>query len=297
MKFNKLFLVTVVMSFSVSSVFSQTAAPAAPAKGGTATATVNTPAGSATGTATVGTQPAGTQPADASKTPKSGDVSGTIPVEPLEKIILDDFEEADDWRAKSTTPIGETKVLKMIQRGYIKDVFDEKTVPEVCAKRDSFSNSCIEWQYSNQDEKIGKNHVMGVKTFFDNRGFDRVEITPPNEYIIKGRARQIGIWVLGRKYRHTLFIKLRDYKGNTHNIRMGKLDFFGWRKLTATIPGYIPQSTRFSLLDKNINFVSIFVTSDVHEVGGDFYFYVEDLEIRSDKYDLIYPGYEIKDNW
>lgn len=199
--------------------------------------------------------------------------------DPLEKLILENFEEAEDWRAKSTTPLGETKVLKMVQRGLMRDVFDENTVPD------------------NGGDQIEKNHILGVKTNYTVRGFDRVEVLPPHEYVVKGKARQLSIWALGRKFRHTLFAKLRDYRGNTHNIRLGRLDYFGWRKLTATIPGYVPQSTRFALLDKNLHFVSIFVVSDVHEVGGQFYFYVDDLEVRADKSDAKYPGSEIKDNW
>jgi len=198
---------------------------------------------------------------------------------PLKKIILDDFEESEDWRVKSTTPLGETKTLKLVQRGLIKDVFDEKTVPD------------------NGGDKAEKNHILGVKTYFNTRGFDRVELLPPHEYIIKGKVRQISVWVLGRKYRHTLYAKFRDYRGYTHNVKLGRLDFFGWRKMTANLPGFIPQSTRFALLDKNLHFVSLFVTSDIHEVGGDFYFYVDDLQVRTDRSEAKYPGSEIKDNW
>jgi len=78
---------------------------------------------------------------------------------------------------------------------------------------------------------------------------------------------------------------------------LGRLDFFGWRKLTAPIPGFVPQSSRFSILDKNIRFVSLFVTSDAAEPAGDFYFYVDDLEIKTDKQESVYPGFEVKDNW
>ena len=215
----------------------------------------------------------------------------TTAVEPLERVTLEDFEMAEDWKAKSTSPLGETKTLKMIQRGLIKDVFDEKSTPDAYdVKTGSYSDA-------KQEERIGKNHILGVKTYFANRGFDRVEVAPPQEFIIKGKARQVSVWVLGRKYRHTLFAKFRDYKGNTHNIRLGRLDFFGWRKLTAPIPGFVPQSTRFSVLDKNIRFVSLFVTSDVNEPAGEFYFYVDDLEIRTDKQESLYPGFEVKDNW
>lgn len=218
--------------------------------------------------------------------------SGSSTKEALEKIILEDFEEAEDWRARSTTPLGETKLVKMVQRGLIKDVFDEKSVPMVKDDKGQFAPISKE-----QQERINKNHILGVKTYFANRGFDRVEVSPPHEYIIKGKARQVSVWVLGRKYNHTLYVKLRDYKGNLHNVRLGKLDFFGWRKLTASVPGFIPQSSRHSLQDKNLHFVSLYVTSDTHEVGGDFYFYLDDLEVRTDKSEMIYPGYEIKDNW
>jgi hypothetical protein len=210
----------------------------------------------------------------------------------LEKVVLEDFEEAEDWRARSTTPLGETKLVKMVQRGLIKDVFDEKSVPMV--KDDKGQYAPVS---EKQEEKINKNHILGIKTYFANRGFDRVEVSPPHEYIIKGKARQVSVWVLGRKYNHTLHVKLRDYKGNIHTVRLGRLDFFGWRKLTASVPGFIPQSSRHSLQDKNLHFVSLYVTSDTHEVGGDFYFYVDDLEVRTDKSEMIYPGYEIKDNW
>ncbi|MBE7413308.1 MAG: flagellar filament outer layer protein FlaA [Leptospiraceae bacterium] len=229
----------------------------------------------------------GQQPANQ---PPANQPAGDKPKDPLDKIALEDFEESEDWRAKSTTPLGETKTLKMIQRGTMKDVFDEKTVPDALANES-------EQEKQEQRTRINKNHILGIKTFFVNRGFDRVEVAPPHEYIIKGKARQVSVWVLGRKYRHTLYAKFRDYRGVTHNVRLGRLDFFGWRKLTATIPGYLPQSTRFALLDKNLHFVSLFVTSDVHEIGGNFYFYLDDLEVRADKSDARYPGYEIKDNW
>ncbi len=264
MKF-KSFLLTAVLAFvSYTSVSAQ-----------------NTPA---PGTAPAKTNPA---PAGGNNAPAGGKLGDA-----LERVTLEDFEMAEDWRAKSTTPLGETKTLKMIQRGLIKDVFDEKSMPDTKDDKGNYNPAT-----ENQDEKIGKNHVLGVKTYFANRGFDRVEVAPPQEFIIKGKARQVSIWVLGRKYRHTLYAKFRDYRGNTHNIRLGRLDFFGWRRLTAPIPGFIPQSARYSLLDKNIRFVSLFVTSDVHEVGGEFYFYVDDLEVRTDKQESVYPGFEIKDNW
>lgn len=203
----------------------------------------------------------------------------------MELLTLEDFEEAEDWRAKSTCPLGITKTLKIVQRGPIISADSD---------RESMDGQC---NVNDKNCEENPNHILGVKTFFDDRGFDRVEVFPPHEFAIKGKARQFSIWVLGRKFRHTLSLKVRDYRGRTHNLRLGRLDFFGWRKLSVTIPGWLPQSTRYSMLDKNLHFVSLFVTSDVHEAPGQFYFYVDTLRVLVDRSEADYPGSEVKDNW
>ncbi len=203
----------------------------------------------------------------------------------LSLVTLEDFEEAEDWRVRATSPLGETKLLKMVQRGDIRASDDENSRPPQ------------DESYSVVDNPDDPNHILGVKTYFYERGFDRVEVSPPHEYTIKGKARQFSIWVLGRKFRHTLSIKLRDYRGKIHKLNMGRLDFFGWKKLVVTVPGWLPQSTRYSLMDRNLHFVSLFVTSDTHEIPGTFYFYVDGLKALVDQQEQEYPGSEIKDNW
>ena len=204
--------------------------------------------------------------------------------------MLENFEEAEDWSARSTTPLGETKLRKIVQRGPIMAADNPDEQPTSGPDGD---------QCNVNDPACAKtpNHILGVKTYFENRGFDRVELKPPHEFIIKGKARQFSVWVLGRRYRHTLSVKLRDYRGKLHKLRLGRLDFFGWRKMTVTVPGWLPQSTRFALIDKNLHFVSLYVTSDVHEVPGNFYFYVDNLKVLVDQSETDYPGSEIKDNW
>jgi len=216
-----------------------------------------------------------------------GNQTGAQPTKEGHLVIetLEHFEEAEDWTARSTTPIGETKTLKIVQRGEIRAADDVNATPP--------AGEAI----SAAQDPNNPNHILGVKTWFEERGFDRVEVKPPHEYAIKGKARQFSVWVLGRNFRHILSLKLRDYRGKIHKLYMGRLDFFGWRKMTVTVPGWLPQSTRYSLLDKNLHFVSLFVTHDVHEVPGEFYFYIDALKVLVDKGEQNYPGSEIKDNW
>lgn len=207
--------------------------------------------------------------------------SNELRYDTIRTLLLNDFEAAEDWRAYATSPLGTTKIKKIIQRGYIEDVFNPKELSD--EERNKF--------------QPGSNHVLGVKTYFKEKGYDRVEVKPPQEYSIRGIGRQFSVWALGRSFRHTLFVKVRDYTGRIHHLRLGRLDYLGWRKLTVTVPGWIPQSTRYALLDRNLRFVSLFVTSDYHEVQGEFYFYLDELTMKVDKTEMDYPGSEITDTW
>jgi len=203
---------------------------------------------------------------------------------------LNDFEACEDWRAASTCPLGESKIRKIPgkprpvnplgkfvneqgQEGeFVNDLTDENGIP-----------------HKNE-------YVIGVKTYFMDRGFDRVEVFPPNEYIIRGKAREIKVWALGRKFRHTLYVKLRDFKGNIHKIKIGRLDFWGWKEMSVIIPGWLPQSSSYAVLDKNLHFVSFFVESDRFEVPGVFYLYLDQFRVITDLSE--FTGDEtIKDTW
>ncbi|MCL1833038.1 MAG: flagellar filament outer layer protein FlaA [Leptospirales bacterium] len=203
---------------------------------------------------------------------------------------LNDFEDCEDWRAVPTCPLGETKIRKY--PGKPRPLKDGQPVNEN-GEPGEFANETTE-------EDTGIVHknsfVLGVKTYFMDRGFDRVEVMPPNEYIIRGRAKEVKIWVLGRKFRHTLFVKLRDYKGNTHKIKMGRLDFWGWREMSAIVPGWLPQMTNYAVMDRNLHFVSFFVEHDRFEAPGPFYFYLDQFRVITDLSEFTGDEY-IRDNW
>lgn len=234
--------------------------------------------------------------------------------ESIQFQILNDFENSEDWRAKATSPLGETRVrkvegkpdnqtyekeLKVLESYKARDIKRRQKAAQKFAKQFDRQQQQTPAKEKNINElaDIPTDHVLGVKSYFKDRGFDRVEVSPPNEYVIKGRAKEIRVWVLGRKFRHNLYVKLRDYKGKIHKLKMGRLNFFGWRRMKVTIPGWLPQSSRYALLDKNLHFVSFFVTSGRFESPGTFYFYLDNFSIISDSADNQYDGSEILDTW
>ena len=203
---------------------------------------------------------------------------------------LNDFEDCEDWRAVATSPLGETKIRKI--PGKPRPVNAEGKIVNETGDPGEFKEEVTDENGISHKNK----YVLGVKSYFLDRGFDRVEVYPPNEYIIRGKAREMKVWVLGRKFRHTLFIKLRDYRGRIHKIKVGRLDFWGWKELSLILPGWLPQSASYAMLDKNLHFVSFFVESDRFEIPGSFYFYLDQFRVITDLSE--FSGDEtIKDTW
>jgi len=87
---------------------------------------------------------------------------------------LNDFEECEDWRAEATCPLGETKIRKY--PGKPRPMKDGQPINE---------NNEVGKEFADKTEpdENGIAHdnkfVLGVKTYFMDRGFDRVEVFPP----------------------------------------------------------------------------------------------------------------------
>ncbi|MFW6365199.1 MAG: flagellar filament outer layer protein FlaA [Spirochaetota bacterium] len=227
------------------------------------------------------------QPADDADQPEAQDTATqdnqrTRP-EGLITDWMSDFEDSEDWRAIATSPLGDTKIRKI--PGRPNELNEEGEVVEADLELTDDNGFTHEAEY-----------VLGVKTYFKDRGFDRVEVFPPNEYIIRGKAKEITVWVLGRKFRHTLYVKLRDYKGKIHKLKIGRLDFWGWKEMSVIVPGWLPQSSKYAMMDKNLHFVSFFVESDKFEVPGTFYFYLDNFKVITDLSEFTGDP-NIQDNW
>ena len=62
-------------------------------------------------------QPQQEQGQEQGQTGAGGPSSINLQGQDLYLEVLEDFEDAEDWVAKATSPVGETKSIKLIQRG------------------------------------------------------------------------------------------------------------------------------------------------------------------------------------
>ncbi len=58
---------------------------------------------------------------------------------------------------------------------------------------------------------------------------------------LPGKVEKLSVWVLGRGNQYDLEAWLEDWRGDTHVLKMGSVDFVGWKPLTADVPARIPQ--------------------------------------------------------
>ena len=56
-----------------------------------------------------------------------------------------------------------------------------------------------------------------------------------------GVVYEISVWVMGRGNPYELEVLLEDWQGNLHVLKMGSVNFIGWRPLKVKVPKYIPQ--------------------------------------------------------
>lgn len=105
-----------------------------------------------------------------------------------------------------------------------------------------------------------------------------------------GVLRSVEINVYGMNYPIGLSVVLRDQDEQYYEVKLGYLDFDGWRKLVWQNPNYVEDVrnrvlVRKSLYPREIPYVvldSIQYYKDAMNEGGDFITYVKDIAITYD---------------
>lgn len=125
-------------------------------------------------------------------------------------------------------------------------------------------------------------NVVGAKVSFYRRGVHDFTLKPIRPIPIEGITKTISVWVAGRNANHRLELLLSDHFGNNAVIPMGKLNFSGWKKLTATIPPHIRQRDYHYNDRMGIAIDGFNIKFDIDETYGRYYFYVDDIRAVTD---------------
>ncbi len=192
---------------------------------------------------------------------------GMFKMEAIMSIVLEDFEDNDEnWNVSAS---------RFTAEGFPQIKFGIKGVPIGAI----------------HDYMTGENeYIMGVRSAFTRKGYNKVWIYPEKSIVIPGRAKKVDVWVWGANYYYNLAVHLMDYRGIVHKLSLGSLHFMGWKNLSVEIPKQIPQIVRYLPMEKPLSIVRFEIWTEPAERVDDYIIYFDNLKVLTDVYKEQFDG-------
>lgn len=134
----------------------------------------------------------------------------------------------------------------------------------------------------------GPPSALGLRVDFLRRSASSLLLLAPRPIPVEGDCASISLRVLGRSFRHELYLVLLDYYGRERELRLGELDFAGWRTMRAYLPardpaaGYgIVQDDPHYLAPPGLRVAGLRLRFEPEEAYGSLYVYFDELKAVS----------------
>lgn len=223
----------------------------------------------------------------------------------LKAVVVEDFEKASDWTLESV-PKKNNDAKK-------------NPVPALESKYVEGNPSDLQPERWTPDKKgMEKKQCLGIHFKFKYPGYNSVAVIPPPEVQwddptkkvmtydsrsgveiqeraieLPGRAKGVSLWFHGRGNPYILECWVKDYKGDVHILKMGSLNFVGWRPLKAWIPTNVPQET-MSYPQTRITKIVRFVIRGLPEAPSeDVYMFFDQIKVLTDVFEVNFDGQQL----
>ncbi len=243
------------------------------------------------------------------------DVSG----DEILAVVVEDFENAttgDSGWAVESTP-------KKFEKAETEEKLKMKNpVPELEVKvipGGPNDMNAEEWSLTGLGKQ--KEKILGVNFRFLYPGVNSVHLIPPPEVTwqdkkaaftynpntrkdeqeravqLPGKARAVSVWVHGRGNPYDLEVWVKDYRGDTHILKFGSVNFVGWRPMTVEIPTSVPQAfesypqTRITKIMRLV--LRAQTQAHAEELTANTYFFFDQIKVLTDTYEVNFDGQEL----
>jgi len=150
--------------------------------------------------------------------------------------------------------------------------------------------------------------AMAVRGGFNRKAYNYIEIVPvdaskkgkdglpePKPIPIPGRVQMIDLWAWGSNYNFWLDLHLQDYRGVDHVLPFGSLQYAGWRNLSVTVPGSIPQASPYIPRLRGLVITKLVLWTRPDAPVDGFYVFLDDLKVLTDLWETRFDGDELAD--
>jgi hypothetical protein len=220
----------------------------------------------------------------------------------LRALVVEDFEQQSDWIIDSVP----------------KKNADEKKnpVPMLEVKYvEGGPSDLIEEKWSSDKKGMEKKQALGVHFRFKYPGYNSVHLLPPPEVQwdeptkkvmtydprtgtevqeravqLPGRTKGVSVWFHGRGNDYTLEAWIKDFRGDVHILKMGSLNFVGWRPLTAFIPENVPQETQSYPQTRVTKLVRLVIRATPYAGTENVYMFFDQLKVLTDVFEVNFDG-------
>ncbi|MDH4201192.1 MAG: flagellar filament outer layer protein FlaA, partial [Spirochaetia bacterium] len=149
----------------------------------------------------------------------------------LDMMLIDDFEEKIKWNLANSLPVA--SILRFAEinpadRG-INNPGSDKNENLYRDELDLLSESArIHGRTFSKTQKYSQE----LAVFFANPGIDYQFMQAPEKdrHFLQGRPVAISLWVMGKGKRHALYAIFSNRVRQKIQIKMGNLDFSGWKR-------------------------------------------------------------------
>ena len=168
-----------------------------------------------------------------------------VATELVQTVLVEDFETAGEWSAFMPRDFGITYAMR--REGGPRDLISDRN-----------------------------KYVLGVKVEFMKRDWGWATINPAKPIKIKGITKTVSLWVVGRNYKHSLSLVLKDYLDRLRLIKSERLIWIGWKQLNINIPDIIDQENYKISEDRGITFIGFRLDFEPDDIlGRPFYTYLD----------------------